>query len=77
MLDNSLPREVAEIMEQTGAKPLKAWRVYRGYSVEHVARMLEVMPLRFAMWERGVNPCNDMLQKLARLYNCRVSELLP
>lgn len=77
MLDESLPPEVSEIMEATGANPLKAWRIYRGYSIEYVASLMEVMPHRFEVWEKSISPCNDMLQKLARFYDCRVSELIP
>lgn len=75
-VDDSLPPEVVAIVNREQCTLLKAWRLYRGLSVYDVSSHLRVWPSSFESWERYANPCNDVLYRLAKLYECRISEMI-
>lgn len=70
------PAEVQLLMQKPGVSALQAWREYRGFSVNEIAGFLMVWPANLVSWERCSNPCNAVLYKLAKKYDCTIAQLM-
>lgn len=55
---------------------LKERRLKAGLTQENVARIIEVDQTAVSLWENGKKPLLKHRVKLAKLYGCKVDELL-
>lgn len=53
-----------------------AWRLFRGLSQEDVAKELGITQAGVSNMEKRKKPQKTTLEKLAALYNCRVTQLV-
>lgn len=71
----TIPHEVIEIMIDGGLSLQAAWRVHRKMSQLDVANALGVTQSAISNMEKRARPQASTLEKLARLYDCRVKLL--
>jgi transcriptional regulator with XRE-family HTH domain len=70
-----IPDEVARLIDE-GIYFLRAWRLYRQYSVSDAAELLKLSGSAIACHERGYNvPDERTLQKFADIYDCTLEQL--
>lgn len=72
----TIPHEVVGFQIKKNVTLRAAWRLYRGLSQEAVAEALGISQAAVANMEKRTRPQQMTLEKLARLYNCRVTQLL-
>lgn len=73
--DETIPHEVVGIQLNKGVNLHAAWRIYRGLSQEAVAQALGITQAGVANMEKRAKPQGATLGKLAKLYDCRVTQL--
>lgn len=71
-----IPHEVVDISFDKGISIRAAWRVYRRMSQAEVAAALGITQAAVSQIEKAEAPQKATLEKLANLYNCRVTQLL-
>lgn len=74
--DETIPHEVVGFQIKKGVTLQAAWRMYRGLSQEAVAEALGITQAGVANMEKRSKPQNATLEKLAKLYDCRVTQLI-
>lgn len=74
--DETIPHEVVGFQIKKGVSLQAAWRLYRGLSQEAVAEALGITQAGVANMEKRAKPQSATLEKLAKLYDCRVTQLL-
>ena len=74
--DETIPHEVVGFQIKKGVTLQAAWRLYRGLSQEAVAEALGITQAGVANMEKRAKPQSATLEKLAKLYDCRVTQLL-
>lgn len=72
----TIPHEVVGIQMKKGVTLQAAWRLYRGLSQDDVAEALGISQAGVANMEKRTKPQKATLDKLAKLYDCRVSQLI-
>ncbi|WP_147200837.1 helix-turn-helix transcriptional regulator [Pantoea sp. CCBC3-3-1] len=73
--DETIPHEVIEIMIDGSISLQAAWRVHRKMSQLDVAKALGVNQSAISNMEKRTKPQAGTLEKLAKLYDCRVTQL--
>ncbi|WP_312059976.1 helix-turn-helix domain-containing protein [Pantoea septica] len=73
--DETLPDAVVNIRLDNNVQLHVAWRIHRGYSQEYVAEALGVTLASVSNMEKMAKPQKAMLEKLAHIYDCRVTQL--
>jgi predicted XRE-type DNA-binding protein len=74
--DETIPHEVVGIQIKKGVTLQAAWRLYRGLSQEAVAEALGISQAGVANMEKRAKPQRATLDKLAKLYDCRATQLI-
>lgn len=74
--DETIPHEVVGFQIKKGVTLQAAWRLYRGLSQEAVAEALGISQAGVANMEKRAKPQSATLEKLAKLYDCRVTQLI-
>lgn len=74
--NETIPHEVVKIKYRKGVSLQAAWRIHRGLSQEVVAEALGISQAGVANMEKRAKPQKATLDKLAKLYDCRVTQLL-
>ena len=55
---------------------LKAYRVNSGYTIEQVAKELDINPATVSKWERGLTkPKKLYLEAMAKMYGVQLSDI--
>ena len=70
------PHEVVKLHRKEGVLMHVAWRLFRGLSQEDVAKELGITQAGVSNMEKRKKPLKTTLEKLAALYNCRVTQLV-
>lgn len=73
--DETIPGAVVDIRYANKVPLHVAWRLHRGYSQEYVAEALGITQAGVSNMEKRVKPQKATLEKLARIYDCRVTQL--
>ena len=73
--DEVIPGAVVDIRHDNKVPLHAAWRLYRGYSQEYVADALGITQAGVSNMEKRAKPHKATLEKLARIYDCRVTQL--
>lgn len=73
--DETIPGEVVDISHDSAVPLHAAWRMYRGYSQDQVAEALGITQAGVSQMEKRAKPQKATLEKLARIYDCRVKQL--
>lgn len=73
--DETLPGAVVNIRQDNNVPLHVAWRIHRGYSQEYVAETLGITQAGVTNMEKRAKPQKATLEKLARIYDCRVTQL--
>lgn len=73
--DETIPHEVLKILRSENSPLHVAWRIYRGYSQLYVAEQLGLTQSGVSKLESRNKPHKATLEKLAALYDCRVTQL--
>ncbi|HEY3591692.1 MAG TPA: helix-turn-helix transcriptional regulator [Buttiauxella sp.] len=74
--DETIPHEVLGFQIKKGVTLQAAWRMYRGMSQEAVAEALGISQAGVANMEKRAKPQRATLDKLAKLYDCRATQLI-
>ncbi|MBW9398651.1 helix-turn-helix transcriptional regulator [Leclercia adecarboxylata] len=74
--DEMYPHEVVKLHRKEGVPMHVAWRLFRGLSQEDVAKELGITQAGVSNMEKRKKPQKTTLEKLAALYNCRVTQLV-
>lgn len=75
--DDTIPHEVVSISVEKDVKLQAAWRIYRRLSQADVADALGMTQAAVSQMEKAESPRKATLEKLAKLYECRVSQICP
>ena len=70
------PHEVVKLHRKEGVPMHVAWRLFRGLSQEDVAKERGITQAGGSNMEKRKKPQKTTLEKLAALYNCRVTQLV-
>jgi DNA-binding Xre family transcriptional regulator len=73
--DETLPGDVINILHKQDVPLHVAWRLYRGMSQDDVAAALGITQAGVSKMESRTKPQKATLEKLAKLYDCRVTQL--
>ena len=73
--DETIPHEVVSISVEKDVKLQAAWRIYRRMSQADVAEVLGMTQAAVSQMEKADSPRKVTLEKLANLYDCRVTQL--
>jgi len=73
--DETIPDAVVDIRHYKNVPLHAAWRIFRGYSQEYVAKALGITQAGVSNMEKRVKPQKATLEKLACIYDCRVTQL--
>ncbi|CAI1107758.1 helix-turn-helix domain-containing protein [Serratia quinivorans] len=73
--DETIPHEVISIMVDDGVSLQAAWRIHRGFSQTEVAEKLGIKQASVSQFEKSDRPRQATLEKLAKLYGCRETQL--
>lgn len=73
--DETIPGNVVDIKLANKVPLHVAWRLHRGYSQEYVAEALNITQAGVSNMEKRAKPQRATLEKLARIYDCRVTQL--
>ncbi|WP_312242626.1 helix-turn-helix transcriptional regulator [Pantoea sp.] len=73
--DETYPHEIVTIRNKQDVPMHVAWRLHRGLTREQVAEALGISTSGVAKMETRAKPHKATLQKLAKLYDCRVTQL--
>lgn len=74
--DETIPHEVVSISIEHDISLLGAWRVYRGLSQAEVAKQTGLTQSAISQMEsKESKPQMKTLERLARVYNCRSTQL--
>jgi len=73
--DETIPGAVVDIRYDNKVPLHVAWRLHRGYSQEYVAEALGITQAGVSNMEKRAKPQKTTLEKLARIYDCRVTQL--
>ncbi|MBS9436301.1 XRE family transcriptional regulator [Photorhabdus noenieputensis] len=74
--DETIPHEVVSIMVDDEVSLQAAWRIYRGLSQTEVAEKLGIKQAAVSQFEKSDRPRKATIEKLADLYDCRISQLV-
>ncbi|AWK41734.1 helix-turn-helix domain-containing protein [Photorhabdus laumondii subsp. laumondii] len=74
--DETIPHEVVSIMVDDEVSLQAAWRIYRGLSQAEVAEKLGIKQAAVSQFEKSDRPRKATIEKLADLYDCRISQLV-
>ncbi|EYU13227.1 helix-turn-helix domain-containing protein [Photorhabdus aegyptia] len=74
--DETIPHEVVSIMVDDEVSLQAAWRIYRGLSQAEVAEKLGIKQAAVSQFEKSERPRKATIEKLADLYDCRISQLV-
>ncbi|WP_118987111.1 helix-turn-helix domain-containing protein [Photorhabdus sp. CRCIA-P01] len=74
--DETIPHEVVSIMVDDEVSLQAAWRIYRGLSQAEVAEKLGIKQAAVSQFEKSDRPRKATIEKLAALYDCRISQLV-
>lgn len=74
--NETIPHEIVGYQIKKGVTIQAAWRMYRGLSQEDVAEALGISQAGVANMEKRKKPQNATLEKLAKIYQCRVTQLI-
>lgn len=73
--DETIPGAVVDIRHENNVPLHAAWRLYRCYSQEYVAEALGITQAGVSNMEKRAKPQKATLEKLARIYDCRITQL--
>lgn len=73
--DETIPGAVVNIRHENNVPLHAAWRLYRGYSQEYVAEALGITQAGVSNMKKRAKPQKATLEKLARIYDCRITQL--
>lgn len=73
--DETIPHEVVSISVEKDVKLQAAWRIYRRLSQADVAEALGMTQAAVSQMEKADAPRKATLEKLAKLYECRVTQI--
>jgi len=73
--DETIPGAVVDIRHENNVPLHAAWRLYRGYSQEYVAEALGITQAGVSNMKKRAKPQKATLEKLARIYDCRITQL--
>jgi DNA-binding XRE family transcriptional regulator len=73
--EETIPGAVVDLRHNNNVPLHAAWRLYRGYSQEYVAEALGITQAGVSNMERRAKPQRATLEKLAVIYDCRVTQL--
>lgn len=70
-----VPHEISEQIDR-GVHFLRAWRLYRQYSMDDVAELMGITSNAVATHERGYNAPNETtLKRFSEIYDCDIEQL--
>lgn len=74
--NETIPHEVVSLSIDNDVSLLGAWRIYRGLSQKEVANKTGLTQSAISQMEsKGSKPQMKTLERLAKIYKCRVSQL--
>ncbi|MGD8106389.1 helix-turn-helix domain-containing protein [Pantoea sp. FN0302] len=73
--EETFPHDVVMIRRKQNVPMHVAWRIYRNLTREQVAEALGITTSGVAKLETRTKPQKKTLEKLAKLYDCRVTQL--
>lgn len=74
--NETIPHEVVSLSIENDISLLGAWRIYRGLSQSEVANKTGLTQSAISQMEnKGSKPQMKTLERLAKVYNCRPSQL--
>lgn len=73
--NETIPHEVVSLSIDNDVSLLGAWRIYRGLSQKEVANKTGLTQSAISQMEnKGSKPQMKTLERLAKIYKCRVSQ---
>ncbi|MEQ4530364.1 MAG: helix-turn-helix transcriptional regulator [Mixta sp.] len=73
--EETIPHDVVKIRRKEKVPLHAAWRIYRGLSQAEVAKALGITQAGVSAIEQRTKPQRATLEKLAKLYDCRPTQL--
>ena len=73
--DETIPGAVVDIRLEQKVPLYVAWCLHRGHLQEYVAEALGITQAGVSNMEKRAKPQKATLEKLARIYDCRVTQL--
>jgi len=73
--DERIPGAVVDIRHDNDVPLHVAWRMFRGYSQEYAAESLGITQAGVSNMEKRAKSQKATLEKLARIYDCRVTQV--